>query len=53
MYDTGINVFYKIIEKVLKLIKIFFILPFMRDPSTCERERVYSSIGNGESSLMA
>ena len=40
MYDTGINVFCKIIERALKSTKISLILPFMRDPSTCERERV-------------
>ena len=46
MYDTGINVFCKIIEKALKSTKIFLILPFMHDPSTCERGRVL-----GESSV--
>ena len=34
MYDSGINVFCKIIEKVLKSTKIFLILPFLHDPST-------------------
>ena len=46
MYDTGINVFCKIIEKALKSTKIILILPFMRDPSTCERERVTRCKGN-------
>ena len=42
MYDTGIIVFCNITEKVLKSNGIILILPFMRDPSTCERERVKS-----------
>ena len=38
--DTSIIVFCNITNKVLKSNGKFLILPFMRDPSTCERERV-------------
>ena len=40
MYDTCVNVFCNITKKVLKSNGIFLILPFMRDPSTCERKHV-------------
>ena len=41
MYDTCVNVFCNITKKVLKSNGIFLTLPFMHDPSTCEREHVY------------
>ena len=43
MYDTGIIVFCNITKKVLKSNGKILILPFMRDPSTCDRERVKPS----------
>ena len=40
MYDTGIIVFCNVTKKLLKSNRKILILPFMRDPSTCECERV-------------
>ena len=38
--DTGINVFCEMAKKAPKLNGIFLILPFVRNPSTSEREHV-------------
>ena len=44
MYDTSVIVLSDITEKVLKSNGKILILRFMRDPSTCERERVASDL---------
>ena len=47
MYDTCINLFCNITKKHLKSNGIILILPFMRDPSICEREHVTCYRGKG------